>query len=136
MKFLTVVLVAALCTVAVFADDEADWTAFKMQFGKLFLSKGKEAKRRAAFKQHKTTIDQLQAAAEAGDITYEPKLYAFHDLEPEEIRARLHGLKSPEKENTDVEEETVVSRQTPPTNYDARTVIPFNAPKNQGQCGK
>lgn len=133
MKLLILLLIT-ICIVATFADDEADWQAFKMQFGKLFLSKGKEAKRRAAFKKHKATIDELKAAADAGEITYEPKMYAFHDLEPQEIKARLTGLKSPETQ-VEYEEVSVETRQTPPTNYDSRTVIPFNPPKDQGQCG-
>lgn len=130
MKLFILALVV-IAAVAVIADDEEDWQNFKLQHGKLFLSPGKEAKRKAAFKAHKAVHDSLQAAAAAGEISYEPAIYAFHDLEPEEISARLKGLKK-----TDVAAviEKPESRATPPINYSSVSIL--GAVKDQQQCGK
>jgi cathepsin L len=132
---LALVLVAASAVCAM-DDDEADWQRFKLQFGKLFLSKGKETKRRAAFKVNKAKLDELAVAADAGEISYRPKMYAFHDLEHEEMKARLTGLKVSEEElNKDAVVEVPTSRQSIPATFDARDKGWISAPRNQGSCG-
>lgn len=133
---LFVLALVLIASVAVFAEDESDWQAFKLQFGKLFLSKGKEIKRRNAFKRNKAKIDELKAASEAGDISYTPKLYSFHDLDHEEMKARLTGLKVTEEElSTDIAVETPTSRAAPPSTYDSRSKGYIGAPRDQGSCG-
>lgn len=133
MKLLITILVA-IFAVVVIADHETDWLAFKVKFGKLFLSKDKETKRKLAFKKHKAILDDLQAKSEAGEILYEPAVYAFHDLEPEEFLARMTGAVLRKNDESDVEEEFPESRQTLPTNYSSVGIL--GAIKNQLQCGK
>lgn len=133
---LALVLIAAVAVFAEDDDDESDWQSFKLQFGKLFLSKGKETKRRAAFKKNKAKIDELEAAAEAGEIGWYPKMYAFHDLEHEEMKARLTGLQVTEEEKSaDIPVETPTSRAAPPESYDSRSKGYISSPRNQGSCG-
>lgn len=132
MKLFVLALVL-ISAAAVLADEDADWLQFKMKFGKMFLSKGKEEKRKQAFKAHKAVHDELQAASEAGDISYEPAIYAFHDLEPEEIIARMTGLEAVEDDDS-VEVEVPVSRQALERNWDSKAYL--GAVRNQKSCGK
>lgn len=132
MKFFVLALVI-ISTAAVLADDDADWLQFKMKFGKMFLSKGKEEKRKLAFKKNKAKINNLQAAAQSGKISYEPAMYAFHDLEPEEMIARMTGLKRKDLDaNVRVEKPSV--RATIPASYDSKKYL--GAVRDQKNCGK
>lgn len=133
MKLFILSLVVLLAVVAFADDDDNDWQAFKVKFGKMFLSKGKEEKRRAAFKKNKAVLDDLQAKADAGHISFEPAIYAFHDLEPEEMLARMTGLEEGEfNEATAVKQPAL--RQTFATNYS--TVNVLGAVRDQKSCGK
>lgn len=133
---LALVLIAAVAVFAEDDDDEDSWLSFKLQFGKLFLSKGKETKRRAAFKKNKAKIDELEAAAEAGEISWYPRMYAFHDLDHEEMKARLTGLQVTEEEKSaDIPVETPTSRVAAPESYDSRSKGYISAPRDQGSCG-
>lgn len=134
MKLFLLALVIISAT-AVFADGDADWQNFKMQFGKLFLSPGKEAKRKAAFHVNKAVHDDLKAASAAGDIAFEPAIYAFHDLSTEDFLARMTGLEHDESSESDSAEAVVATkRQNIPTDYDSKAYL--GAIRNQQQCGK
>lgn len=130
-----IILLATICLSAVFADDESDWEEFKHIFKKRFLSKDREVKRRAAFKRNKAMIAQLKREADANIISYEPAIYSFHDLTPEEIRAQKTGLKVNEEALPffDAVETRAVTNL--PTDYDSRDSLQFNDARDQGECG-
>lgn len=139
MKFLVLFFVT-IALANVFADSISDeeeqaWREFKLEHGKMFLSKNKEGTRKKTFLQNRAKVIELKAASDSGKLKYTPKLYSFADLSDDEFISRYGGFNNEESSKPVKRTFYPTPRQGLPTSFDSRQKGWIGPVKNQGTCG-
>lgn len=134
MKFLIILLVlAATVYTEGTEEEEKQWQEFKLEHGKLFLSPGKEAKRKETFLKNARDVQKHNQAFLKKDATYAKGINKHSDLTDEEFLARFTGVKAPIA--TVNETRTVMLRQTAPASLDLRPQAGVGPIRDQSSCG-
>lgn len=134
MKFLIILLVlAATVYTEGTEEEEKQWQEFKLEHGKLFLSPGKEAKRKETFLKNARDVQKHNQAFLKKDATYAKGINKYSDLTDEEFLARFTGVKAPIA--TVNETRTVMLRQTVPASLDLRPQAGVGPIRDQSSCG-
>ncbi|XP_063703571.1 uncharacterized protein LOC134833241 [Culicoides brevitarsis] len=103
MKFFIVLLAVFAVALAETEEEQEAWTNFKVQFGKLFLSPGKEKSRKNAFLDNFRDMKQHNEAYERGEYKYPKAIGPTADLTTETFLKRFTGVKVPEAFEKEVE---------------------------------
>ncbi|XP_063703574.1 uncharacterized protein LOC134833244 [Culicoides brevitarsis] len=138
MKFIILFFAFAALAAASEVDPEIEdaWVDFKVQHGKLFLSPGKEKKRKEAFADNYKSYKVHNAAFERGEIAYPKQIGPYSDLRPQEFMKRFTGVRFDDvKEHHHHKREHVAMRTHTPAVVDLRTDICVGPIKNQNPCG-
>ncbi|XP_063703582.1 uncharacterized protein LOC134833251 [Culicoides brevitarsis] len=118
-------------------EQEEVWLNFKLDYGKLFLSPGKEKQRKDNFLKNYDEIKAHNEAYEKGESLYEMDVNQYTDLSKETFMKRFTGVVVPEhnKGKGKDREHEVSLRQTPPQKMDLRTHAGVGPIKDQNPCG-
>ncbi|XP_063703575.1 crustapain-like [Culicoides brevitarsis] len=130
--FVALLLLAAFAAAEFTKEHEQAWIDFKVEHGKMFLSPGKEKKRKEAFVNNYDRIHEHNKAFERGEAKYKLSITRHADLTFDSFKKRFTGVMRPEvNENTP----RVTLRGFPPRTLDLRP-NKGNAPiKDQNPCG-
>jgi len=123
----TIALIALFAAVA-FASTDADWNAWKAQFGKNYLSAQEDARRQAIFNANAAYINRHNAR---NDVTYTLGMNQFGDL----TNAEYQKMYLRPYNGTRNGETFVQGNEMDPTSVDWRTQGYVTPIKDQGQCG-
>jgi cathepsin L len=120
---------AATATVTVTLDADASWTAWKLKYGKTYLSAAEDSARQAIFNKNVAYINKHNART---DVTFTLGMNQFGDLTNAEFQATYLRPFNASKRNG-------LAYQMPnsvdPTSVDWRTQGYVTPIKDQGQCG-
>lgn len=97
MKFVIILILATVALVCsdFTSEEEKKWQDFKLEHGKLFLSKNKEQERKATFLKNAAEVEAHNEKYERGESSFKQKLYKHADLTPEEFLKKFSGIVMP-----------------------------------------